>query len=89
LRTALDGWKKGDKPAALKSASPPIVVQDFGWMAGQVLFGDEVLGDGKHDDADRRIPIRLTLGGPNGREVKKGVSYVIGTGPTSTIFRVM
>src|SRR5436190_1117633 len=33
LVTALDSWKKGEKPEALKEASPSIVVQDFDWMA--------------------------------------------------------
>jgi len=89
LRTALDGWKKGDKPNALQSASPPIVVQDFDWMAGQALLGYEVLGDGKDDDANLRIPVRLTLGDKNGREVKKDASYIVGTSPSLTVFREM
>jgi hypothetical protein len=88
LITVLDSWKKGDKPNALKSASPPIVVQDFDWMAGQSLISYEVLGDGKDDDANLRIPVRLTLGGPKGN-VKKDVSYVVGTSPTLTVFREM
>ena len=34
LHTALESWKKGDTIDALKSGSPPIVAQDFDWMAG-------------------------------------------------------
>ena len=46
---------------ALKSGSPPIVAQDFDWMAGHRLVSYEVKGDGKDDDANLRIPVDLTL----------------------------
>ena len=55
--TALESWKKGDTIDALKSGSPPIVAQDFDWMAGHRLVGYEVTGDGKDDDANLRIPV--------------------------------
>ena len=61
LKTALESWKKGDAIDALKSGSPPIVAQDFDWMAGHRLVGYEVTGDGKDDDANLRIPVDLTL----------------------------
>ena len=61
LKTALESWKKGDTIDALKSGSPPIVAQDFDWMAGHRLVSYEVTGDGKDDDANLRIPVDLTL----------------------------
>jgi len=87
LRTALESWKKGDKIDALKTASPSIVVQDFDWMGGQSLVNYEVAGDGKDDDANLRIPVKLTLRTPKGKEVQKSVSYVVGTSPALTVFR--
>ena len=87
LRTALEGWKRGDTIDALKSGSPPIVAQDFDWMAGQRLVAYEVTGDGKDDDANLRIPVRLTLRTAKGKEVRKDVSYVVGTSPAVTVFR--
>ena len=87
LHTALDGWKDGKTPDALKAASPSIVVQDFDWMAGFRLVGYEVTGDGKDDDANLRIPVTLTMRSPQGKEVRKNVSYVVGTAPTLTVFR--
>jgi hypothetical protein len=87
LKTVLDGWKKGDTPAGLKSASPSIVVQDFDWMSGHRLLAYEVASDGKDDDANLRIPVKLTLKAPNGRELEKRVSYVVGTSPAVTVFR--
>jgi hypothetical protein len=87
LNTALESWKNGEKIEALKSASPPIVAQDFDWMAGHRLVGYEVTGPGKDDDANLRIPVKLTLRTPQGKEVKKSVSYVVGTSPALTVFR--
>ena len=87
LRTALESWKNGDRLEALQSASPSIVVQDFDWMGGQKLVAYEVTGDGKDDDANLRIPVKLTLKNPKGKEVKKTVSYVVGTSPSLTVFR--
>ena len=87
LKTALESWKKGDTIDSLKSGSPPIVAQDFDWMAGHRLVAYEVSGEGKDDDANLRIPVRLTLRTSRGQEVKKRVSYVVGTSPSVTVFR--
>jgi len=87
LIKALESWKKGDKIDTLGSASPPIVAQDFDWMAGSKLVGYEVTGDGKDDDANLRIPVKLTLQTAQEKEVKKTVSYVVGTSPKLTVFR--
>jgi hypothetical protein len=87
LHTPLESWKKGDKIEALKSGSPPIVAQDFDWMAGHRLVAYEVSGEGKDDDANLRIPVRLTVRTAQGKDVKKSVSYVIGTSPALTVFR--
>jgi hypothetical protein len=87
LNTALESWKKGEAIDALKSGSPPIVAQDFDWMAGHRLIRYEVTGDGKDDDANLRIPVILTLRTAQGKEVKKSVSYVVGTSPALTVFR--
>ena len=87
LKTALESWKKGDKIEAIRSGSPSIVAQDFDWMAGHRLLKYEVTGDGKDDDANLRIPVKLTLKTLQGKEVKKNVSYVVGTSPALTVFR--
>ena len=87
LATALESWKKGEAIDALKSGSPPIVAQDFDWMAGSQLVSYEVTGDGKNDDANLRIPVKLTLLTAQGKEVEKAVSYVVSTSPSLTVFR--
>src|SRR4051794_40522337 len=85
LRVAMESWKKGEKIDALRSGSPPIVAQDFDWMGGHRLLAYEVKGDGKDDDANLRIPVRLTIRSPQGKELSKDVSYVVGTSPTLTV----
>ena len=87
LKTALDAWKKGQAIDGLKSGSPPIVAQDFDWMGGAKLVGYEVDGEGSKNDVNLRVPVKLTLKPPQGPEIKKSVSYVVGTSPALTVFR--
>jgi hypothetical protein len=87
LHSALERWKMGDRIDALKTGSPPIVAQDFDWMAGHRLIAYEVSGEGRNDDANLRIPVKLTMRTAEGKEVKKSVSYVVGTSPSLTVFR--
>jgi hypothetical protein len=87
LVQALESWKRGEPIATLKSASPPIVAQDFDWMAGKKLAAYEVAGEGKDDDANLRIPVKLTLLTPQGQQSTKSVNYVVGTSPAITVFR--
>ena len=56
-------------------------------MAGHRLVRYEVTGEGKDDDANLRIPVRLTIRTEQGKEMKKSVSYVVGTSPALTVFR--
>ena len=49
----------------------------------------EVTSNGDDDDANLRIPVRLTLRNPGGQEVEKNVVYVVGTSPVLTVFREM
>lgn len=87
LKTALDRWKKGEAPSALKSARPAIVVQDMDWEGGASLVDYRIEGDGKGDTANLRVPVALSLRDAGGRDAKKSVTYVVGTSPTITVFR--
>jgi hypothetical protein len=89
LVQVLERWERGGRPTDLKSASPSITVQDFDWDAGARLVRFRVEGEGRDDDANLRIPVELTLRGPNGREVARRVTYVVGTSPSITVFREM
>ena len=89
LKTALESWKKGELPGALRDGSPSITVQDMDWKAGLTLVTYEMQGGEKEDAANLHCPVRLTLRDQQGREIKKPVTYVIGTDPVITVFREM
>jgi hypothetical protein len=89
LQKALESWKNGELSNGLRDASPSITVQDMDWKTGYTLVTYEILGDDKEDAANLHCPVRLTLRDPRGREVKKKVTYVVGTDPVITVFREM
>ena len=89
LRSALESWKRGDKIESLKAGSPPIVAQDFDWMAGARLDDYAVLDDGRAEDANLRVKVQLAVRPARGAAARKTVTYVVGTDPALTVFRAM
>ncbi|HEY2155947.1 MAG TPA: hypothetical protein VGH33_09980 [Isosphaeraceae bacterium] len=89
LKTALDGWKRGDVPASFATASPAMTVQDMDWQAGAKLVAYQVADDGKDFGLNLHVPVMLTLRTPQGKDVKKSVNYVVGTTPIVTVFRAL
>ena len=96
LKTALDGWKKGETPTSFASASSPMIVQDFEWESGTKLVDYQLVDDGKAFDANLRIQVKLTLTGgqekkaaASGKNLEKTVWYLVGTSPKVTVFRDM
>jgi hypothetical protein len=89
LKLALDGWKKGDSPSSLQLGTPPVTVQDTDWMTGARLVDYQVDGDGRPIEANLHVPVTLTLRTAQGKQVKKKVTYVVGTSPILTVFRAL
>ena len=95
LKTALDGWKKGETPSSFATASPPMIVQDFEWESGPELLDYQLVDDGKAYDANLRVQVKLKLaagGGKaaaGGKDSEKTVWYLVGTSPKLTVFRDM
>lgn len=87
LTSTLEHWKKGDSIEALKNGSPAIVAQDFDWMAGNALVAYEVGSNVREDNANLRIPVELTMRSRQGKELRKSVTYLVGTSPSLTVFR--
>ena len=85
LRTTLDAWKAGRPIESVAGDVPPVVAQDFDWLAGAKLDGYEVIGDGTPLDANLRVPVKLSLRG----KPAKTVHYVVGTDPRLTVFRAL
>jgi hypothetical protein len=88
LKTALDHWKNGEDPKSLESSAIPMTAQDFEWASGAKLIDYQILDDGKVEDVNLRVQVKITLG-PQGKSkaVEKKASYVIGTSPSVTVFR--
>jgi hypothetical protein len=89
LETTLNAWKAGKKIEALAQEEPPIVAQDFDWMAGKKLASFQVQGDGAAQDANLRIPVKLSLQEGDGETVDKTVIYIVGTDIKLTVFRAL
>jgi hypothetical protein len=87
LKTSLESWKKGEPIEAMKRANPSIVAQDFDWMGGAKLVDYSVSAEGKKVAANLYVPVSLTLKLSTGKEVRKNVTYVVGTSPYLTVFR--
>jgi hypothetical protein len=87
LKTALDAWKKGDSPAALKDGSPSIVAQDPDWVGGARLLAYEIGGDGERIAENLFVPVKLTVKTKKGKQAQSQVKYVIGTSPQIMVFR--
>lgn len=89
LVATLDLWKAGKKIEDAGTANPPVVAQDFDWMAGAKLTDYKVLGDGTSEDANLRVRVQLSVRDTQGRAITKTVHYVVGTDPKLTVFRAM
>ena len=87
LRAALDAWRKGEPPDALKGRQPPIYVNDADWQAGHRLAGYELKGDGKYYGAQFRCSVVLSLELGKGKRSDKVVKYLIDTHPRVVIVR--
>jgi hypothetical protein len=88
LKVALDHWKNGEDPKSLESSSTPMIAKDFEWDSGAKLLDYKILDDGKEEDANLRVPVKITLSQPGkSKAVEKTASYVIGTSPSVTVFR--
>jgi hypothetical protein len=91
LKTALERWKNGEDPGSLAKSATPMTVQDFDWMAGAKLMEYQIVDDGKAQDANLRVRVKLTLSnvGKGNGKVEKAVWYLVGTSPSVTVFRDM
>ena len=87
LTRVLDGWKAGETAESFQKETPSVVVQDRDWQTGFALLDYEIRTPGKAYDANLHSDVALTLRDPDGKEVKKNVTYIVGTDPVLTVFR--
>jgi hypothetical protein len=82
LRTALEGWQRGDKPEAL----PAIRVVDPDWARGARLTRFEIdEGQAQPAGYDMGVPVKLWL--EEGRKNPRPVKYTITTRPAVVVVR--
>lgn len=90
LSTVLDHWKDGGTIDELRQNKPEIVAQEALWSNGNELISYEILEDGRAEDANWYCEAELTLRMKDSdTQVKKKVTYVVGTHPVLTVFHAI
>lgn len=79
LKTALDAWKSGQKPDALRNGRPPMFVRDSDWMDGRTLKAFEARETPQEHGGEWRVKAVLTLDGGGLPEEQKEVAYSVTT----------
>lgn len=87
LTTALDAWKRGDKPETLVSAEPSVRVLDREWTDGSTLVAYQLKGEGQPLGLSIQQAVALELKNPKGRALRKEVNYVVTTGAKPMVAR--
>lgn len=79
LTAALDAWKSGQKPDALRNENPPMYVRDTDWMDGRTLKAFEARETPREHGGEWKVMATLTLAGGNQPEEQKLVAYSVTT----------
>jgi hypothetical protein len=87
LNTALDAWKRGEKPTTLSQRIPPIHVADVDWISGLRLRSYKAVDDGKLIGSDVNYKVVLELKLANGKVVKRDAVYAVTTRPQLLVLR--
>jgi hypothetical protein len=90
LKAAMEQWKNGGDLKSVQASGTPVIAQDPEWRAGAKLLDYQILDDGKPEDVNLRVQVKLTLsdsGKDKGKPVEKKASYVVGTSPSVTVYR--
>ncbi len=87
LENVLSSWQEGETLESWKQKSPQVVIQDFDWQAGTKMKSFEILDEGQPIDANLHCQVRLTLADSRKGEIRRTVTYLVGTSPVLTVFR--
>lgn len=83
LTAALDAWKAGGQPSALKDRQPSIIVSDVTWKSGAKLADYKVLSE-RDGGANLIVQVELTLE-KEGQQTTRKAEYTIGTSPVIVV----
>ena len=91
LKAAMEQWKNGGDLKSVEASGTKVIAQDPDWAAGTKLVDYQILDDGKPEDVNLRVQVKLTLSNPGGKDkgkpIEKKASYVVGTSPSVTVYR--
>jgi hypothetical protein len=79
LTAALDAWKSGQKPDALRQENPPMYVRDFDWSEGRSLKEFKPHDAPKEHGGEWRVMALLTLTGAGKPDEQTLVAYSVTT----------
>jgi hypothetical protein len=86
LRTALEAWQQGEKPAALGERQPAIAVADPAWAGGARLARFEIEADQVQTAGyDLKFPVKLWL--MDGKKGPQRVKFTVATSPARVVTR--
>ena len=83
LKTALDVWQKGGKPADAR----PIVVADPDWEEGAKLTSYDVEPTNGRAGVDLLLKVKLSIQKKDGGGQTKTVNFVVGIGAQTVVLR--
>ena len=83
----LDTWQQGTPASALKERSPAIISSDEDRDAGRQLVSYELATADRDDGTNLHLRAALVLKDATGRELRRDVTYIVGTSPVITVFR--
>jgi hypothetical protein len=87
LRSALEAWKKGERPESLRDHNPPTYVADHDWSQGYQLERFEVSPKDQMSGLNLRCTVNLFLRDAEGNTWESQVVYLIETGSSVSIIR--
>ncbi len=87
LSLVLDTWARGGTPNDLKNSSPPIVVYDPDWEAGDKLVKYKIDPSDDRTGVDLLLTVTLTLNRTSGRTQEKTVNFTVAIGSQTVVMR--
>lgn len=88
VKTAFEGWKKGETPEALRQGSPAIYLNEPEFTAGNKLLSFEIVEPLTPTGRQLRCTMKLSLqGAKSGAKYEKSIGYQVDTDPAFVIAR--
>jgi hypothetical protein len=87
LRTALDAWKSGETPEALRDRKPTIFVADHEWTGGVRLLDYQVDAKDVTFGPSLRCQVQLSIQDKRGKTRRKKAVYSVSTHQILSVVR--